>query len=798
MTKARDNHYVPQWYQRGFLLGHVNKLHYLDLNSDSIKLSDGSYKSVGDRTMRVVSQCFYQTDLYTTFFGEYINDEIESRLFGKIDDSGAKAVRAFISEDVARWHHHFMDFFTYIDSQKIRTPKGLSWINNHYPNLGKVDLLREMQVIRNLHCTIWTEGVREIVTAKNSAVKFILTDHPVTVYNYACPPDSDQCVYPNEPSILLKGSQTFFPLDKDHCLILTNYEYAKDPDNQNPAEKRTNPRFMRNSMVRTDKFIRSRQFNEDEIRIINFILKMRARRYIAAPDIDWLYPEKYITKEWVEMRYVLLPPENELWGFGGELYAGNKNGSTYYQDAFGRTTPENKYLKKNIEKNLGKNDPCGCGSGKKFNKCCENKSEDRRPTWKLRSIRERNIFFCNGVNNILGLNKDKTWDDVRRELNDDHVKKIHELYEFLWPVNTDIFSLLPTPDDELRALYTGVIDPRVIWFPLGFIPYFDEIIIQHPFINPATVKPEFSPTKSPKQYKQQTLKNVLLLLMLEPFIKAGYVNFIPDICSFDQHLRNQVLNMAEERTKNIKFEGDEEDLLKRLNKEDVERTIRMLPKEHQKGQIARAMPDLSDDQIDEILQYMESQNEKDPLTLLQNDVLGRKEGQLMTLTIAPNFELSFIVAQVTGSILITDSSYRWKEIKNAQYKEGGVSTYPWENLSNLINELEYVININPELSFRQRAAGKYGNIRKSLREVFTEIQTSEDKMNNRFVKRIEKISGFKKTGAGEKKLEPNSFYGKINCVIPKGGFVHNYVQRLLLTSSSSSAYLNNVPMAIFT
>ena len=97
-------------------------------------------------------------------------------------------------------------------------------------------------------------------------------------------------------------------------------------------------------MVRTDKFIRSRFLSEEDVKSINFILKMRARRYIAAPDKDWLFPEKYITKAWSELKSVLLPPEGELWGYGGEIYAGNEDGSTYYQDAFGQTTPENKYL----------------------------------------------------------------------------------------------------------------------------------------------------------------------------------------------------------------------------------------------------------------------------------------------------------------------------------------------------------------------------------------------------------------------------------------------------------------------
>src|SRR5262249_28447703 len=149
-----------------------------------------------------------------------------------------------------------------------------------------------------------------------------------------------------------------------------------------------------------------------------------------------------------------------------------------------------------------------------------------------------------GVVDILGISKGKSWEDIRRELSNDHVKKIHEFYGFLWPLDTDITSLLPKPDKSLRALYTGMIDPRFISkFAIGLTPYFDEIIIQQPFMNPSAIKPEFSPVASPHQHKQQTLKNIMLFLMLAPFIELGYVNFIPDICFFNQYLQRQMFSM---------------------------------------------------------------------------------------------------------------------------------------------------------------------------------------------------------------------------------------------------------------
>lgn len=575
MPKTRNNHYVPQWYQKGFLNKDKNNFCYLDLYPDKRELPDGRIITLNNRHYLPTSKCFYQADLYTTFFGNYINDEIEKFLFGKIDDSGARAVRAFIDVNIRGWHENFINFFSYIDAQKLRTPKGLDWIRQQYPNLSQLELMVEMQSIRNLHCTLWTEGVREIVSAENSDIKFIISDHPVTIYNYACPPDSELCGYPNDPSITLNASQTIFPLDRDHCLIITNLEYAKTPDSVDPTEKRTHAKLMRQSMVRTDKCIRSRQFNRDQVAAINFILKNRARRYIASAEEEWLYPEKQYSFKWHELRNILLPPRDELYHFDGEIFVEYKDGSTYYQDAYGRQYPENKYLKKDaLKSKISLNDPCGCGSGKKFKECCKGKSKKNRPSWDVLSIRERNIVLYRGIYDILGFNKGKTWDDVRRELSNDQIIDIHQLYWSLWPIETDLFSLLPRPDDTLRVVYTGMLDPRAILLPLGAVPYFDEVIIQHPFVHPKAVNKKFSPIENPHQYKYQTLKNILLFFYLEPFVRRGIVNFIPDPCMFDNYLHRELLNMAEKRRGDTPIDEAEKECMMQLGKDDFARIMR--------------------------------------------------------------------------------------------------------------------------------------------------------------------------------------------------------------------------------
>src|SRR5713101_8705020 len=101
MSKTRHNHYVPQWYQQGFLELGRNTLAYLDLTPPQKVLDDG--RAITERAIfdAPTSRSFRQMDLYSTFFGTSVNDEIERRLFGDIDARGSKAVRAFAGSDVS-------------------------------------------------------------------------------------------------------------------------------------------------------------------------------------------------------------------------------------------------------------------------------------------------------------------------------------------------------------------------------------------------------------------------------------------------------------------------------------------------------------------------------------------------------------------------------------------------------------------------------------------------------------------------------------------------------------------------
>jgi hypothetical protein len=621
MSVTRNNHYVPQWYQEGFFDPGRSSLAYVDMTPDRRVLPDGrEIVQRGEWNDTPTSKAFRQKDLYSTFFGRSVDDEIERRLFGDVDARGSKAVRAFIGTDVREWHNHFNDFFEFLDIQKIRTPKGLAWLAAQYPALTQNELMFEMQGIRMLHCAIWVGGVREIVSAEDSDVKFITSDHPVTIYNHAASPTDDACVYPLDPGIALRGSQTLYPMDRDHCLILTNLEYAKNPDTD-PLRKRTFARNFRQSVTKIDSFLRERKLTAQEVSEINFIVKKRAHRYIGGGRKEWLYPERTLTRSWSELRKTLLPPELGLFQFGGEVFVKYENGDVHYQDEFGRTEKPREFLsKKPSHKPLRPGDFCGCGRGRPFKDCCQSKPEALRPAWNERSIRERNLMLQNAVVKVLDLESGKDWVQIRRELTDEKIAEIYHLYEGLWPLETDLLALLPKPDGEARAVYSGSIHPSSITdFALAAPLYFGQLIVAHPFVHPGVLKKEMSPTGNPKSYRQEFLKTIMFFMNVMPLVDLGLVDLVPDPCDFDFHLRQQMMSMA--RARGTRVDPKYDARLRETMEEDNRRGIMLMPPEAMRRTLREFKPKIGDEEIEAVMRANIRMREDDPLGVLQEGSL---------------------------------------------------------------------------------------------------------------------------------------------------------------------------------
>lgn len=802
MSKTRNNHYVPQWYQQGFFEPGQSKYAYIDLSPPRTTLEDGRVFTGRARFQSTTEQCFRQRDLYSTFFGRSVNDEIERRLFGVIDSKGAEAVRAFVGTDVHGWIEHFEAFFVYIDAQRLRTPRGLDWLKAQYPSLDQNELMMEMQGMRTMHCTIWSSGVREIVSAEDANVKFIVTDHPVTIYNYALPPDARLCQDPNDPGIALKASQTLFPLNRDFCLILTNLEYARDPATE-PLEKRTFARHFHDTLIKADALIRERKLSGQEVVRINHILKSRARRFVAGGREEWLYPERAVQGSWRDLRETLQPPRDSLWGFGGEVYVRYNDGRVRYQDEFGRTEKQWDFLKKNVDEQvLRPSSACGCGSGKRYRECCKRFPKELRPSWTERGVRERNLFLLRAIVKELGLDAEKSWVEVRAALTDEQISRIYSLFAAIWPLETDLLRLLPKPDGMARAVYTGCIHPGAIEeFALGAAPYFGELLMEHPFLHAGTVRKEFSPVENPRAYRQEFLKSVVLFLSVMPLVEFGLVNLVPDPCNFDPHLRQQMMHMAQSRMRGVPINSQKEPRMRKLMEEDAKRGMLALPQNALRSMAAKSDPSLDEDGIQQFLVGIEHLKRADPLAVLQEGTFeGGEEGGLMNMyKLSPNFEMAMYLAKATGASIVTDSQHRWDEIRRTIRWRPPRPSHAMQPLARAIEGVEFAFVQATDDILELDAAGVFKPYPMTLREASryaSRLETSGEKPNleNGIAARFARAHAVAQKAIAKARVL--TVRGRIACAFPWGGLQDNTVNRLLLMSNSDQ-HLQNVPMAFF-
>ena len=236
---------------------------------------------------------------------------------------------------------------TYMSAQKLRTPKGLSNLQSKKKGGTKNAALLAMQQFHNMHCALWSESIWCIVDASASRTKFIVSDHPVTIYNRGCYPGSRWCRGTNDPSIAMTGSHTIFPLSLDKALVMTNLSWARNPY-ENPVKKRPHPEMIRPAMFRFTTIQINRQLSEEEVRLFNFVIKSRAHRYIAACQEEWLHPEDWLPGiKWPDIgeSYLFMPDPRSM-GFSSEVVIGFKDGSADGTDEYGRKPWHSDYTDK--------------------------------------------------------------------------------------------------------------------------------------------------------------------------------------------------------------------------------------------------------------------------------------------------------------------------------------------------------------------------------------------------------------------------------------------------------------------
>lgn len=343
-----NHHYVPQWHQKKFMLSGESNYFYLDMKPDSFTDTRGVIHYRQSVRKQGAKKCFVEKDLYTTRIKGIQTKDIEKYFFGEIDRKGKSAVQYFenYSYPLRAWGTSLNDLLDYMSLQKLRTPKGLAWLGSEIKSTYKDNILRSMVRFSRLHCALWMECVWLIADASKSDTKFIISDHPVTVYNRECGPRSSFCKNVNDPAIWLHGTHTIFPLSLEKILILTNLSWVRNPY-QSAVDVRPNPSPFRGAFFNFTEVQIKRYLSEEEVRQINFIIKNRADRYIAAGKEEWLFPERFISKsDWntYGSGYLLMPDPRSV-HLGGQVFFGYKDGSGDAYDEYGRKPWDPDYKK---------------------------------------------------------------------------------------------------------------------------------------------------------------------------------------------------------------------------------------------------------------------------------------------------------------------------------------------------------------------------------------------------------------------------------------------------------------------
>lgn len=342
------------------------------------------------------------------------------------------------------------------------------------------------------------------------------------------------------------------------------------------------------------------------------------------------------------------------------------------------------------------------------------------------SLSARNIVLLDAVEDITGLAKGKEWDDVRRQLSGDHVREIYRAMAWLWPPETDLESLLPQPDGTLRALYLGTARPEVILDNVcRFSLYSDEILVVNPFFNPWCVAREYNPIVHPDQFKTDTLQLALFMILLDPWIRSGIVQLIPDPGDFDYSLRIRTWELAKERRKGWSPTEQDIEELEVTAKQDFARWLWRLPKGFQVETMRKAVPGITDKEIEETLQHIDELRRKDPLALDQSN--EESGGELQIFRTGANLEMGMYIAQATGAFPYSNLRPRWQELLAVaqRFSDG---TDVWTPLTHAFQRLDFgfLDHVDPRFAHSLRQEGRLEPFRGFLRKVWASVNTVSD------------------------------------------------------------------------
>ncbi|MFL6264024.1 MAG: SEC-C metal-binding domain-containing protein [Thermoanaerobaculia bacterium] len=324
---------------------------------------------------------------------------------------------------------------------------------------------------------------------------------------------------------------------------------------------------------------------------------------------------------------------------------------------------------------LGRNDPCPCGSNKKYKSCCLGKvpwpelmaNNDPRGILHMEA-RGKNLVFLATIAAILQLDRmpdDYQWRDVKRAVTPNAVRALHEAVARYWPTEQDLRRVLHAQRGQHSALYIGTYNPdSLIRGIKRHNLYSDTILIVDPFQHPNTIRPEFNPIENPQLNIASTLAAIRIWWELAPWVKQGIVKMIRTPGDYDVALDMSSIESSRKRAEHPE--------LRKLAKKESENWREHMPgfeeyhrlwepDSYLEQKYRERSPNASPEEVQSFLRMINDRRLDHPF--FPESVYQTRGKQLLTISGGTNFDMALLVAEETGSHLITDLSYRWKRLR---------------------------------------------------------------------------------------------------------------------------------------
>jgi hypothetical protein len=219
--------------------------------------------------------------------------------------------------------------------------------------------------------------------------------------------------------------------------------------------------------------------------------------------------------------------------------------------------------------------------------------------------------------------------------------------------------------------------------------------------------------------------------------------------------------------------------------------------------IERTSPEMSPEDIEQVMSYMKEEHKLDPLALLQHLPPGKEGAQLQTIK-GFNLEVSLFLAKLMGAAIYTDTHIHWKHLHAHTSASLGKTPAAWMPLVEKVKSAPFMLGGNPVADFERRMTGSFKGMRTLWREIAASIGAQSGKpVPKRVVKALVKAFDTAESrmrrewrAINSPDASPPLFQGRVELSIPEQGFERPTVQRLLLTHGRAKK-VEPTPMAMF-